>query len=786
MNNDRSLVTENRQEGTLHRARLAGTQIQDLFQYRGVSLAEKEDFFYFEDAVLQQVLCGDSLPASRQDAYRAAVLAAVRAGDLLRTGTNERLYRAVHAERLRFFGAGWAQRLWQPSAAPAHTIAGIDQTALIQGEAARCASLVCSLTDPAYIPDFVLDARQAVAAGKTVWCLCSAVPDGILPDRQDVCRLLGELAQSVRLLAVPDCCGCMDPAHVSCPPALQADIQGQRAFLLGYGEEALAQAHGLALSAGIRVTPESFYCRAVTNLFSRTLACAVWIPAGFSIDPYVPVSARTVLTYYHLAALEKRFASSVYHRTAAELYALAPGLFLNIYDDHFPAEYNPLFTWDGRTDFSAARADYLDHQLNRNPAVRYFSAYLDEDSARAVPLCWNAKEPADAVLIHGVCASPESCVSVVMGSGKPFSPREYWFDATGSGESIISNFSFFMTSRLQIAYNALRADRAPEQLRESIGHIDYRLLQAEGQPRRESFPLYGKACLGRQRGGGYRAFSFVLGAGAIRMGSQHFSWQAQQVNAQGTGQELLLYTPMYSCGRQDPPGECRIPVGTGRLNAVFIGDRLQCVRQGDVLLSCVGTVLSFSGAQAARLRSILGEPDAQGYFSRLPETEIRLAPPEGFTPEQWAEMEWVYGGGLSLIRNGRCMTKGNHNAWCRKEGWMSPLSRQTQESDVHSLVRHPRTAVGITAQGGLFALVFSGRTAVSAGANYVEMCRMANALIPDIRWMINWDGGASSVLGWVKGRFFTELSYSAPSDMSCTGMARPINSMLVIHLGENE
>ena len=40
-----------------------------------------------------------------------------------------------------------------------------------------------------------------------------------------------------------------------------------------------------------------------------------------------------------------------------------------------------------------------------------------------------------------------------------------------------------------------------------------------------------------------------------------------------------------------------------------------------------------------------------------------------------------------------------------EEGWLSLLSRQTQESALHPPVRHPRTAIGITASGKPVILV---------------------------------------------------------------------------------
>lgn len=117
-----------------------------------------------------------------------------------------------------------------------------------------------------------------------------------------------------------------------------------------------------------------------------------------------------------------------------------------------------------------------------------------------------------------------------------------------------------------------------------------------------------------------------------------------------------------------------------------------------------------------------------------------------------------------------------------EEGWMSPLSRQTQESALHLPARHPRTAIGITASGELVILVYSGRTKRSAGADYAQMIAVARKLYPDILHLMNADGGGSAMLGMSIGSGFMELSYPSTSLDSCAGMVRPINTVLCIEL----
>ena len=176
------------------------------------------------------------------------------------------------------------------------------------------------------------------------------------------------------------------------------------------------------------------------------------------------------------------------------------------------------------------------------------------------------------------------------------------------------------------------------------------------------------------------------------------------------------------------------------------------------------------------------KPLANGYYdvSGL-ELTVHLNPPEGISAEEWARMQWAYGGGLTLIRNGIGICDGDQmERLLEMEGWMTPLSRQTQESSLHTLVKHPRTAIGCAENGDLLVLVFSGRTWRSTGADYNEMIRIARSLYPDVHYLMNGDGGGSAMLGLVHNGEFMELSCPSTSTYSCAGQVRPINTVFYI------
>jgi hypothetical protein len=315
------------------------------------------------------------------------------------------------------------------------------------------------------------------------------------------------------------------------------------------------------------------------------------------------------------------------------------------------------------------------------------------------------------------------------------------------------------------------------------------MLETEDGVRRETFPLFRKTCIGMKENGEFLFFNFRLGGGKVRIGSQEICWGKADVDPEEP-KSVCVYTPCASIPDGDADRQTyRKPVGQGRVNLVFLQDRLHCVRSGDVILPSVGVVISLEKAQGDALLNALQLRElGDGYYDPGQQpTEIRLDPPEEVSPEEWAQLRWAYGGGLSLILEHKAVTdREDMLPWFEAEGWMSPLSRQTQESTLHTLVKHPRTAIGVADNGDLLILVFSGRTRISTGADYKEMCNIARTLYPDVRTLMNADGGGSAVLGLVCRGSFMELSYPSTSTGSTVGMARPIQTAFYIPQEEKE
>ncbi len=405
------------------------------------------------------------------------------------------------------------------------------------------------------------------------------------------------------------------------------------------------------------------------------------------------------------------------------------------------------------------------------------------DSLMEVPAPWGSRSGPSGVLVQGAVVGQAKNSRVILSDGCSRSPRELVAEGQEDGLLLISNFLFFLTPKLAGFYNELRRDRPAEQIDFDGGHLDY-MLRWDGEGRTETFPLYQKACIAMKADGSFLFFRFLLGGGRIELGGTAFSWAKGDVNPGQRQGEVCVYTPYLTRDKVDEKADdFREPVGAGRFNLVIIQDRVICARLGDVVLPSIGVVVSLSAKRGLELAEAMKlENIGDGYFRCAGQRVlVHLDPPEEVGRDEWEQVRWAYGGGMSLVSGGKGIyEKGFPKEWLRDEGWLCPLSRQTQESEIHRPSRHPRTAVGVTEAGELFVLVFSGRTALSRGADYGEMSRIARQLVPGVLHMMNVDGGGSAVFGMAKDKVFMELSCPATSYSSPAGMVRQINTILCI------
>lgn len=546
------------------------------------------------------------------------------------------------------------------------------------------------------------------------------------------------------------------------------------ACLFVYGEEGLTCCRNLSADAVVSAAPKGYFAKAVTNQMDKANPCVVYIPKGFDIVPFVPILEKSRLTFWHLAVLEKRYGDRIYSMTPQELYGRYPNFFANIYGEEEAVPFNIPAGAADFAEYDALRDAAVAKYLNGFSGCAYKTAYFDENLVQR-PVSYDGT-PQPGILVNAVKVRSAKAAQVIP-CGKGVSPRTVFRPGmTG----FASNFLFFMTLRLSVLYNALREDRPMEQTDLTSGHLDY-MLHYESGTRKETFPLFCKTCIAKQENGEFLFFNFRLGGGSVTLGGQTFRWEKSDVDTDGDV-PVRVHTPYATCSDAAADRNTyRKAVGEGRVNLVLIQDKPVCLRRGDVILPAAGVVVSLSENAAEKL--LAGRRQLQDGYYDVKDMQVRICldPPEGIAAETWETVQWAYGGGMTLIRDGKAICDvEDTEAWFAEDGWLSPLSRQTQESALHKLVKHPRTAVGTTEKGELVVLVFSGRTSRSVGADYLEMCRIARQLFPDICWLMNVDGGGSAVLGAVMDGTFMELSYPATSPGSTAGMVRPINTMLYI------
>ena len=716
--------------------------LYNYFRYRDISLSvskKTRTVTRFTDSFIDQLAAAEIITSRQKNDYLQAVLHRFNNIDQQDDVPVELIYSALHQIRKDVLGADVVDQFASALAENADDFVpnGIDQTAQKQQLIDRCQTLLFVLTDVRLWKQFRRDLAQA--QGKQVYVVdTKLVPQQLLPRE---------------LLA---------------PRDLSIDPNGTG--ILFYGEEGLLCCHGLCVDAAVHCSTDSYHVQAMTGLWDGQ-KCTVLVPKNLEILRYVPLTAKTRLNYNILWRLWQTYGDRVYRMTIRELYQNYPQFFVNVYSgsaSRLPLQINARDLQDFDRQLDAAMCQYFDGF----PNARYISTYFDE-TLNEVPICYDG-QPQSGILVQAAKIKKASGAQVLR-CEKGVTPRKMFKAAALPGTALVSNFLFFMTPKLGNLYNDLRQDRPPEQADAASGHLDY--MKSEGS---ETFPLFCKACIGMKEDGRFLFFNFRLGGGTVTLGNISYRWEKTDVDNDRAA--IRVYTPFYSAQDEDADRDTyRKAVGVDRVNVILLRDKITCIRKGDVLLPSVGIVLSLTQDAAAPLLQAC-QPLEDGYYNASGlSLKVSLDPPEGIDHKEWASVRWAYGGGLTLIRDGIGLCDGdNMNRWFRAEGWTSPLSRQTQESNLHSLVKHPRTAIGCTADGSLVVLVFSGRTWRSTGADYAQMITIARKLFPDIRFLMNCDGGGSAMLGMVTDGEFQELSFPSTSSGSCAGQVRPINTVFYI------
>ena len=576
--------------------------------------------------------------------------------------------------------------------------------------------------------------------------------------------LLELLPENVQILTL-DSCGIIYDER------LQAFIDSEDACLFVYGEDGLTSCRGLLIDSIVHASPVGYLAQAVTGLWSGE-GCIVYVPKLFDITKHVPLIQKTRLNYSILFNLWKDHGDIIYTLSIDQLYSIYPKYFINVYSGK-PSDLPLDINAKSITDFDEQLDGGLREFLSSFENAEYRSAYFDENLEQK-DICYDKDQTQNGILVQAVKIKQAKNAKVIS-CEKGKTPRQTFEKLGFSGTGIVSNFLFFMTPKLGILYNDLRADRPYEQADAASGHLDYIRIGEK-----ETFPLFSKACIAKKNDGSFLFFNHYLGGGSVCISGTKYFWNKNDVNSDTS--YIRVYAPSYAAKDCSADRNTyKIEVGENRVNVVILRDKITCIRNGSVLLPSVGIVLSLTQENALPLleKCTLLE---NGYYDVSSLTlNVKLDPPEEIKQDEWEKVSWAYGGGLTLIRDGIGLCDGdNMNKWFENEGWTNPLSRQTQESNLHTLVKHPRTAIGCTSDGSLIILVFSGRTWRSTGADYTEMITVTRKMFDNVKYLMNCDGGGSAMLGLVKDGSFLELSFPSTSSGSCAGQVRPINTVFYV------
>jgi len=239
--------------------------------------------------------------------------------------------------------------------------------------------------------------------------------------------------------------------------------------------------------------------------------------------------------------------------------------------------------------------------------------------------------------------------------------------------------------------------------------------------------------------------------------------------------ECLLVTPRWGDAYPVPNGAVvrvlREPNGVPALGKEIrarIGEMVQAT--SPVPVPPDGALLVATGSVAERVQGLpdgtilifrFGIEATENMVALVPQRvrqTTRLASRGGFerhnSVDHWTRATMAVGGGPWLVRNGEILID------APQQGFQTGFSDR----------RHPRTAVGVTAQGRLLLVTVDGRQPMSGGMTLYELAQLMKQL--GATDAINLDGGGSTTLA-VRGG----LVLNSPSE----GKQRPVANAVVVY-----
>ncbi|MCT4543760.1 MAG: phosphodiester glycosidase family protein [Vallitalea sp.] len=541
------------------------------------------------------------------------------------------------------------------------------------------------------------------------------------------------------------------------------EVENANDILIGFGEWCLESFKELNIDSFVCCRSEKLMTRALTNALSENEMHFIYISKGYNVFNYINMVEKTVLNYKMLSWLYDIIGVDAYVKDLKTLFNEFPNVFFNsnshemieLDKEKSKEEQNNLYTIED------IRQQKIKNHIEENFKGINLNDYVFKDE--------NGKD----VRVNYIEIENKQDINININTWtSAVSPRRF-YKKYEEGNYIASNFLFFITPKTIELYNRLRGIRKKEKINKFGWHIDYK-YESNDKKKVETFPLYNKAAIGKKKNGGIEFFRKQLTDGEIVLNNTVIQWNDSDINAVDE-RDVIVYTPMGESKNDVDYNDYTKSIGSNRVNIICVDDFLVTIRKGDVILPNIGAVVSLS---MEKWQELFPEStfDKDGYMD-ISNLSYRLC------LKGSDDYEWCYGGGMFLIYEGKAFDN-----WTKleqefeQEGWLTKLSMQTQESEIHKIEKHPRTVIGLTSDNKFFIMVFSGRSKRSAGANYYELIETAKKIFGDIEYLMNIDGGGSSFLAYITQNELFELNDIAHSNNTCAGVIRPVNSIMTVNL----
>lgn len=544
----------------------------------------------------------------------------------------------------------------------------------------------------------------------------------------------------------------------------QIQLMSSNDILIGFGEWCLASFKKLNVEAFVYCRSSELMTRALTNSIDEEEIHFIYIPRGYDMIKHVSLVEKTAFNYRMSNWIYNQIGMEAYQRDLDTLLREFPSIFVSSNSDKV-LDLNYEWTGINKSDSLDIPQQLIKKYIKKKHDYLDIGDYVYKDRF------------GNDIRVNYVKLNNSKDLNISIKTwNSAMNPRAY-FKNHEYGDCLVSNFMFFVTSKTIEMYNSLRRSRERERINRHGWHIDYK-LESNIYGRHETFPLYNKAAIGKKKNGAIEFFRKTLKSGKVIVNNVEIKWQECDINS-NTNRDVILYTPFVMENGHIEYNHYRKKVGENRVNIICVDDSITCIRKGDVILPSIGVVISLSMERWDLLFPDMS-CDSDGYFD-IGQIHFDLY------LYDHDEYEWCYGGGMFLIYDGMEFdTEKKLSDELACEGWLTQLSMQTQESEIHKIDKHPRTAIGLTKDNKFFTLVCSGRNKRSVGADYFDLIEISNILFGDVKYLMNIDGGASSFLAYTTQKELFELNDIAYSYSSCAGVVRSINSIMVTELNGGE